>query len=241
MMHFFRRSKIHLDCFTYRKDVIEYAPIVPAMDVIPDWWKQLPKQLTVQGDFFPSPTMKTCAGFQDYYNKSIAMPLWSELYISTENGGCAWQFSDRSTEVQPHAEKQFAGFTGTNGYTHLKIVSPWAFKTKADISWMFTEPIYNRENFADYIVPIGLLNFSKQMGTNIQLFVNTTKDHTFTIPFRSPILLTPLSDKKVVIHRQLVSKEKHISITSEANSITFINKYIHSQRVTKCPYKDLIK
>ena len=65
MMHFFKRSEVHLDCFTYRTDVIEYAPVVNAIEVIPDWWRELPKSII--DNFSPAPTMKTCVGMSDYY------------------------------------------------------------------------------------------------------------------------------------------------------------------------------
>jgi len=60
MMHFFRSSKIHLDCFTARIDVIEKAPVVNAIEVIPDWWRKLPKEAYINNNFYPMPTMKTC-------------------------------------------------------------------------------------------------------------------------------------------------------------------------------------
>lgn len=241
-MHFFRRSKIHLDCFTSRRDVVEYSPIVHGMEVIPDWWKALPKQYIIPGYFTPSATMKTCVGMYDYYKNSISMPLWSDLGVHvTEDKRFAWQYSDRYSEADSHNPTEFTGFVDPAGYGHIKLVSPWFFSTKENLNWLVTQPIYNRHEFTNYTVAQGLLNFSKQSATNIQLFIDLSKEQVFTIPYKTPFFLTPLSDKEVVIHRQLVSENKLQSIKQKSTMVTFINKYKNAGKNIKCPYKDNIK
>jgi hypothetical protein len=240
MMHFFKRLKIHLDCFTSRREVIEYAPIVPATDLFPEWWLKLPKDS--KSFFYPAPTMKTCAGLQDYYTKSIAIPLWSELCIDVKpNSNVSWQFADGLSKADVHLREQYSGFVDESHYMHLKLLSPWLFKTKVDVSWLFTAPAYNLSSFTDYIVPQGVLNFNKQVVTNIQLMLNIFTPKTILLPYRMPFLLTPLTDKKVVIHRHLVSKEVFESMNEDATPTCFINKYREQQKINKCPYKDNIK
>lgn len=240
MMHFFRRSKIHLDTFTCRKDVIEYAPVVNAIEVIPEWWKKLPKKVFIDGSTFPLPTMKTCIGMSSYYKNSVALPLWSELCIEANQDNYAWQFSDRKSVAHMHDPYQYDGFLGKN-YGHLKLESPWVFETKSDIDWLLTDAIYNKTELVNYAIPPGLLNFSKQNNTNIQLFINLTNNHSFTIPLHTPVLFTPLSDKKVVVHRHLISPEEFTRKRQMSSQITFINAYGVSQKVVKCPYKDATK
>lgn len=243
MMHFFRRAKIHLDTFTWRRDVIEYAPIVNGIEAIPKWWRDLPKQVTNANDgFSPSATMKTCVGMYDYYARSIAMPLWSDLCVAVEAGGAySWQFSDTYTKALVHAKQQYTGFLEADLYGHLKVESPWLFTTKEDITWMLTAPVYNAKAIRDFALAQGVLNFSKQNGTNLQLFVDIATIRSYVIPFGTPFLFTPLSDKKVVVHRHLISKEEHASKGALSTPITFINKYRNQQKARKCPYKDLIK
>lgn len=243
MMHFFRRPEIHLDCFTNRRDVIEYAPVVNAIEVIPEWWKSLPKSYVDPGDgFSPSGTMKTCVGMYNYYNKSIAMPLWSDLCIKVSpNKTYAWQFSDLLTTAVVHPSPQYSGFLEGSGYGHLKIESPWNFNTKSDVDWLMTAPVYNLNTFRDFTQAQGLLNFHRQLGTNIQLFVDTNTPRVYTIPFRTIFLFTPMTDKKVVIHRHLISDGEFASQGRRATAITFINKYVTQAKIPKCPYKDKTK
>ena len=242
-MHFFRRSKIHLDCFTARRDVIEYSPVVNGIEVIPHWWKALPKNKIHPGNgFSPSPTMKTCIGMYDYYANSIAIPLWSELAINIlPDGTFRWQYADRVSTAESHPHTQYTGFLPNERYGHLKLTSGWLFHAKDNVNWLETEPIYGRNEITNYSVAQGLLNFSKQLSVNIQLFFNTSRERTFTIPHGSPFFLTPLSDKEVVVHRQLITQEKFDSLHQKGSPITFINKYRAQQKVIKCPYKDNIK
>jgi hypothetical protein len=242
MMHFFRRPKIHLDCFTSRRDVIEYAPVVNAIETIPTWWKELPKEKTNGINFYPTATMKTCIGMYDYYAKSIAMPLWSDLCIEIHaDKGYSWKFSDSVTDSAPHDANEYTGLLHSISYGHLKIMSPWAFCAKEDVDWMVSEPIYNRKTITDYVLAQGLLNFYRQSGSSLQILLSTETPKKFILPFGTPFLFTPLSDKKVVIHRQLVSKNEFFSIKEKSRAITFINKYKNQQKITKCPYKDKTK
>lgn len=243
MIHFFIKPKIHLDCFTSRRDVIEYAPVVNAIDVIPEWWRELPKSsFDLQDGFTPRPTMKTCVGMIDYYAKSVALPLWSDLAIEVNSKqNYAWQFSDIQSIVSVHGENQYKDAPFTENNVHLKIETPWLFQTKSDIDWLLTEPIYNNSKFNNYVLAQGLLNFSRQVGANLQLFLDVSTPKKYVIPFGSIFMFTPLSDKKVVIHRHLVDLKKYDSIEATATSITFINKYRNQQKITKCPYRDEIK
>jgi len=242
MMHFFRRSKIHLDCFTSRRDVIEHAPIVNGVDVIPEWWKKLPKKILLPNEMIPRASMKTCIGMYDYYNKSVAMPLWCDLSINIfSKEDYRWQFSDLVSTGIVHGVEQYNGVLPNASFGHFKIESPWLFNTKADVNWLLSSPIYNQDCFKSYEVAQGLLNFSRQGSTNVQMFLDVSTPRNFIIPFSSVFLFTPMTDKKVVLHRQLISKEEFDSKASISRGITFINKYITQHKTIKCPYKDRTK
>jgi hypothetical protein len=241
MMHFFIRPKIHIDAFTHRRDVIEYAPVVNGIEVIPEWWKKLPKTTCSHEDFFPTATMKTCVGMRDYYHKSIAMPLWSDIHVDVLNGEYRWQFADGVSNAAIHSEAQFNGFLNRAEYGHIKIESPWLLTTKSDLNWIQTQPIYNRKELKNYSLAQGLLNFKLQHTSNIQMFLDLSTDRQFVIPFNSIFLFTPLSDKKVVVHRHLITKEQFASKEELSTPSVRINKYSMHRKLPKCPYKDNIK
>jgi hypothetical protein len=186
--------------------------------------------------------MKTCIGMYDYYAKSIALPLWSDLCINVnEASEYYWQFSDGQSTATPHEKDQYTGFSITETHGHLKLEAPWRFHTKHNLDWLYTQPIYGYKNIKDYVFSQGLLNFSRQGGVNIQLFIDITQAKTFLIPFGTTFLLTPMSDKKVIVHRHLISEELFSSKKSMSSGISFINKYKRQSKTQKCPYKDEIK
>ena len=241
MIFFFKKPTIHLDAFTARKDVIEYAPVVNGIEKIPAWWKELPKSYVRKNSFFPIPTMKGCVGLSSYYSKSIAMPMWSDLSVNVlENGAYQWQFSDSISTADVHDEEQFTGL-GISGYGHIKLVSPWRFKTKQDLNWVSTCPIYNLHNNNDFIFAQGLLNFKHQATTNVQMFLNTQNPRTFLIPFNTVFMFTPMSESNVVIHRHLISNDEYNLISQTSMLNTFVGKYNLHNRLPQCPYKDKTK
>jgi hypothetical protein len=178
----------------------------------------------------------------DYYKNSVAIPLWSELCVTVyDQANFAWQFSDKTSAASLHVERQYKGFSVAKTHKQIKLFSPWRFKTKEDLNWLFTNPIYNRQELQNYLFCQGFLNFKHQTATHMQLFLDVSTPRTYIIPFGSVFLLTPLTDKKVVIHRHLVSKEYFESIGEGGMPISFISKYKKQQRTTKCPYKDNLK
>lgn len=241
-MHFFRRSKIHLDCFINHRGIIEASPIDYAIKYIPEWWRALPKERLTEG-FIPSATMKTCRGMYDYYAKSVCVPMWTELAVKVQDHNYIWQFSDEYTEGIVHSRNQYAGFT-TEAEGHLKIKSPWFLQTKDDIDWVVTSPTYSSKDVFGYSLLPGLLNFKYQNSTNLQVMINLSANRNIRVPCNTPMaLLTPMSDKKVVVHRHLISQPALKKIIDRHATNSFINKHNNHKNafINKCPYKDHIK
>lgn len=243
MMHFFRTPKIVLDAFTYNVNAVEVAPIEHASNYLPDWWKALPKQRLPPDSFFPNPTMKTCVGMHQYYSKSLALPMWSELLVVVENAHYKWQFSDMESEASIHATEQYEGFIDPKKVGHIKIMTPWMLKTKHAVNWLMSHPVYNTVNTFDYTICPGLLDFSKQHAVHVQALINLAENKYVQIPQLAPIaFLTPLTEKSIDIRRHLVSVEEFNLYDKASTPMSFINKYLNRVRnVKKCPYRDHIR
>jgi len=243
MLFKFPQKKIVLDCFTTNEHILKTAPIVPAVKLMPDWWKNLPKSYQGEGEgsFFPKPTMKHCIGMVDYYTKSIVMPLWSDLAINIKSQTeYEWQFSDLFSTASPHnISQQASGFL--SGYAHIKLNSPWIFNTKEHISWVWSHPVYSYPNSNSVVCFPAVLDYRMQHGTNINLLVNTDTPKTIIIPQGQPMVhMTPMSDRKVEIVRHLISKEELAQKTSDSTPITFLSKYRkiidRTEQFSDCPY-----
>jgi len=241
MIFKFPKKKIVLDCFTSNELILQTAPIVPAIKLIPDWWKELPKFYTFQSSLNISPTMKYCISMVDYYKKSVAIPMWSDLIIETqENGSFNWQFSDRKTSAGPHHEQQRTNFL--SNHAHLKIHSPWFFKTKEDVKWVWSQPMYSlEEDSAGIKVLPGVIDFYNQMATNINLLIPCDKKQTYFYKQGRPLVqLTPMSDRKFEIVRHLISQDEFDNFIGAHSAITFLNKYFNvvnkRNQFADCPY-----
>lgn len=240
MLFKFPKKQIVLDCFTYDELIMQTAPIAPAMKYVPEWWKNLPA--TYNENFFPAATTKSCVGIIDYYKKSIALPLWSDLCIDINDGMYKWQFSDGETKTIVHnTAAQAKGLLPNHG--HMKIVSPWAFKTKEDIYWTWSQPTYNfDESVSGIKVLPGVINYLRQVSTHINMLVPLNQKRQYMLQHGQVMAhLTPLFDGKVRIERHLISKEKYEQIAlQQQKGATFTNIYSNifksKQKFTDCPY-----
>ena len=235
----FSRKKIVLDCFTESIDAAKYAPVDLATKYIPEWWKKLPKENNE--NFFPTPTMKTCAGFIDYYRNSVVIPLWSELHILINSDKTyKWQFSDGKSIAVAHPTQQMDGMLNSSKLAHLKLISPWLFKTKQDIGWVWSYPSYSYDKPEQIIVMSGIVNYTKQQGTDINILINTN-ENIIKLPFGQPLVhITPLTEHRIIVRRHVVDEKEYKKLDSKYQP-TFINKYkntLHAKtKFNKCPYK----
>jgi hypothetical protein len=244
MIFKFIEKKIAIDCFTYDELVLQTAPVSHAIKHIPDWWKNLPNHYYSNQDFFPTATVRSCSGIVDYYKKSLAIPLWSDLSIKVDGGSYGWAFSDLKTVANIHdIQKQATGLLPDHG--HIKIQSPWFFKAKEDISWVWSQPIYSFEEAnVDIKVLPAIVNFKQQQSTDINLLIPLNQQKTYTVNHGQVLChLTPMTDKNVIIERHLISKESFMQMAELNTSITFLNKLANvvakKEKFADCPYKKL--
>jgi hypothetical protein len=243
MIFKFPKKKIVLDCFTTKEGVLATAPIVPAIKLIPDWWKKLPQSYK-EFDFIPTGTMKNCTGMVEYYKKSIVLPLWSDLIVEINSPSeYRWQFADRSSSVNSHnMDKQATDFL--KNYIHLKLISPWFFKTKESINWVWSHPAYSYPNSNSVVSLPAVVNYSQQNTSNINLLFDSGSPKTVVIGHGQPMVhITPMSDRKVEICRHLISEKEWLQLKDlNNNPICFVNSYIKrmnkKEQFKNCPYNN---
>jgi hypothetical protein len=219
-MFFFKKSEIILDCFTAHGPAYNYARPDHAMKYIPDWWKNTPTE--VRENNFLLPTIKSCAGFIDYYKTGIIFPSWFDAEIKIASLGtsppCEILITDPPSAPKGsfHPNKMFLGYTEEDT-SNVKFMSPWIFKTKEHVNFAWSEPTWdNKDLFYDLTVLPGVLNFKYNTTTNINCVVRQRKEkYTINIKPQQPLaMLHPLTDKKIVIKHHLVSYEEYGKLDS---------------------------
>lgn len=230
LLFWLKPRKIHIDFFTARNDAFLYAPIDNAAKYLPEWWKDLPKDYGTGSEATNS--MRNCVGFIDLYRISLVLPMWSDVEITTGgDGSLTYLHSDRLSTMEFHSFEQRGRLMGN--HIHAKLMSPWVAECKEDISWTCVPAFYNQQNIDDYNVCPGVLNFKYQNATNVNLFIPNRK-HKFIIPHRQPLMhMIPLSDRRIKIHRHLITREEFAQREYSMAGIKFSRKYDAVKRIIK--------
>jgi len=232
MLFFFKERPIVIDCLTSNVATYEHAKITEANNFYPEWWKAIPKKVTVEGNFFPSPTMKTCPGFIDLYSRGFMVPMWSELAIEVgqENTSHArWQFADKISTADTHPPFQHQGsFLNPNKFFHLKIHSGWIMQSKQKINMLMIQPFWNSDPSNIFVAP-GVMPVGKGMTLNVNMFFKRQEQMSvYNLEFKQPVVhLLPQTNKKVKLNFELVSEQDARNIVKAANpKVTFINRFV---------------
>ncbi len=205
---FHRRKKIVVDCFTSNGFAFEYAPIVRGPKAFPNWWTKLPFSDPEDIDFsLEKKNMRKCYGFLELYKRSIIIPSWTDIRFNVSpEKGYTWLKSAGPDPIE-HGKSQYEG--GFNDYYHSKLTSPWMFKEKSGIHFLFTASTWNLENY-DFLIPPGILEFNVNCATNVNILMPKKKvDYIFYIPTNKPLIhLIPISDSKIEIRNHLIDSDE---------------------------------
>jgi hypothetical protein len=246
MLFFFKKNKIHLDCFTSEDHVYEFFKIEHANKFYPDWWKKLPKEIVkedISNGLAPVSTMKRCQGMIDHYTSGFIMPFWTDAIVFMEpqgSGKFGWQSAHDSTDVVVHPIEQRGDYLPESKYLHIKIFSPWYFSSNSDIKWGWNQPSWNFKELDQYWVLPGVLDYKYQHTTHINLALarDPRERKRIFINAGQPLVhLLPMTEKEVVVHNHLVSKDEMAKLKNvNVNRFKFNNLYKEGKKfTTKCP------
>jgi len=224
-MFFFKKKKIVVEVFTHRKGVLECSKPKLAIKYAPDWWKKCPMNYIPDGGFFEDATIKTCPAFVGVYTTGLMIPMWCDLALEMSPIGenhYRWQFADEESHLSSHTFQQINNHLDPNEYSHFKLTSPWAIRTKEDINWMWMQPDWNHLKNYDYKVASGLRNFKTTHGTHINIFAKKhSETRTLLIKHLEPLVhLVPLVNdgRKIELKYNLVSSDEFNNFSTYSTS-----------------------
>ena len=207
---------IYLDCYTYSHYAYNHAKINYAKNYIPDWWKREPST-NANGNT----TIKKCPAFSSFYAKGIVMPLWGEIRITinplnSDKDAYDWSSSNEDFDLSTycHDKEQFAGF-GDKSIFNLKFMSPWSFKTREAIDFVWSSPTWsNPDTFNSLTILPAVIQFKTQQFTEINFVIQQKeKEQKINLPSLTPLaILHPMSERKIKIRHHLVDVDKYFKI-----------------------------
>lgn len=204
MFFFHRTPTIHLDCFTFLAHANELTPIVPATKAIPDWWKALPKgevEFKPKQDPREKLNMRSCAGFLDFYKKGVVLESWADFNLTVASGSLG-VFYSTGEQVAAHSRTQRG--LGFKDYCHAKLPSPWHFKEKSGVQFLFMGAEWALEGFTFRVMP-GIVTFDLNYSTNVNMLIPIgSPDQTIKMG-QALAHIIPLSEKRLVTKTHLVS------------------------------------
>jgi hypothetical protein len=244
-MFFFKKDKIIVDCFTANQTAYEFYPIEKSNKYIPEWWKQLPvsKELpTARGGMaMEQSSIKRCSGFTNLYTRGYILPLWSDLQVSTSTNGYEYMFANTVVEpgIERHNEWQYG--ESFNDYWHMKIFSPWMLKQHNKCEFAMIPVIWNNpENWSNFTVLPGVVDFKHQHSTNINLFFEKDRPKVLISAGTPLYQIIPLTDLLVEFKIHLVDPLE-IDRLNKRNAGTFLNTYNNTKKIDlkkekTCPF-----
>jgi len=242
-MFLFKKKTITVDAFTPLDQVQEFFEIKRAIEYAPEWWKKLPNSYTEntpQGIDIKLSTMKRCAGFIDLYTKGFIMPMWVDTVIKTfADGTYTYVTANGSQFISTHDPRQSGELA--NSTMHLKIGTPWLFKEKTGVNFLFTEPMWNNIATRPSVRTVpGVVNYKYQHSTHVNLLLPKQNQQ---IEFNAGEPLThiiPITEDNVQVVCHLVSEEEYLKINSNRLGIFFQKKYDKLKAIQdkkSCPFK----
>lgn len=139
-----------------KKPVIEFWPIfngledvappVPAIQSLPTWFKNMPREVSNHEGSGILETVKQCPGYIDYFKEGYVLNMWCDLRLTiNEDGSYFYEASTKEFEFSNHGESQFQKhLPQPDMYSMiLKAVSPWYVRTSPGWSVMQLPMLYH--------------------------------------------------------------------------------------------------
>ena len=178
--------------FTVREDCAAYAdlaPVRPAKEFMPAWYKNLQREWTEMRDYdeswntipYKDNSIKKCPTVKDMMFSGYIIPLWLDLKISyTKETGFNWYnkhaFDNTITYHDPHSIGSMPINDGSWN-TALKFENPWDIVTPPGWSVLITSPWYHRHWEFEIMPSVVETDSYHQM--NIPFLYHGTGEKTF--------------------------------------------------------------
>lgn len=240
----FWNDTITIHCYTFDKTIYElYKPAI-ASNFIPNQWKELPKTYKkkvfeynpISNMTIDVPTARVCDGIINMMSRGIIIPSWSDIKIECSSGQVLCHSPCGLGIVESHSREQVWDDLYP-GYSQVKLISPWLFKTQEDIKFVWTRcDWHNTEQYKNAEIMSGVLDFKYQHASHVQMFV----DGELNISAGDPLVqMFPLTEKKIKLKYHLIENQDYQNILG-TKVVKYVGNYKERKKIlgnkSKCPF-----
>ena len=172
-----KREKPVINWWSTIEGVEKVTPILPAKEVIPDWWKRVERNLN-PSDPKNKGTIRNCPSMPEFLSQGFVVTLWTDLYVNIEADKFQWKTPDKIFSFSSHPNIQFKDWLPRhiqdNSSMVLKPNCPWRVKTPPGWSvWQL--PMYYHYNPMFEVLP-GIIWSDIHHEINQQIFYISNDD-----------------------------------------------------------------
>jgi len=219
------------------------APIVPAKEYIPDWWKNIRASdylsITDKG------TVKNCPSFFEFFSNGFVVPLWCDLHLRVTDTEWEYKTPYNKFTFTSHNNNQFKDFVPPNYKDNIKMVlkpdCPWRVKTPP--GWSISQfPMYYHYNPIFEVLP-GNIWSDFHYEINQQMVIKQTGE--FEIKKGTPLAMYIPYERKKYDYTIDGPNEENVKLTN-TSSLKVLTKFrggykntqakIRRQEEKKCPF-----
>jgi hypothetical protein len=123
---------------------------VKSQKLMPKYFKDLDKKYDNKTSY-GGKTVKKCIPFIDAMSAGYIIPLWSDVYITANNGSLKIDFPPNlklNPSLERHTYEQMENHPKAEepyGKYFMKFMNPWVIKTSPGVSCLFTSPLNHME------------------------------------------------------------------------------------------------
>jgi hypothetical protein len=255
MLFKFKQKTIVVDAFTCDQTVYKTNRIDPFGKKLPEWWKNLPTPSIDLISAAVTQNMRGCVGFTDQFKTSFIysspfdIGVSIDIEIPEQRDAVKTFYASSKPDFGQHGEvhvyDQYTGMVDPSQWRHYKIDNPWRFKTKSDIKFFCSDPMYHKTGRGYYALP-GMLDFKYNTGMFVNFLFNmeNKKVMNYHIEFGQPLYqITPLTEKNVEFKYHLISSSEYkdkfppTRVSLLHSSRKYRKKSIEiEQKESKCPF-----
>jgi len=134
----------------------DVMPIVPAKEVLPDWWVRVQKHTGQYRGKGNKGNIGNCPSFPEFMQSGYVVRLWCDLHLKVEPGGkYEWKSPTSHFKFDAHGDQQFKDFLPKTVQDNISIVlkpdCPWRVKTPPGWSVMQLPLIYHYNPIFDVL------------------------------------------------------------------------------------------